>query len=57
MRTKQQWKQAEDIREVAEERRNIRQELRHLAASLHEGSDQAQRAAAEKKLQELEQRW
>ena len=55
MKPKQLWQQVADRRAVADERRNIRNALRQLAASLHDGSDTEQRVAAEKKLQELEQ--
>ncbi len=41
---------------MADEVRSIREELRNIAASLHPGSDAAQRAVAEKNIKELEKR-
>ena len=41
---------------IADEVRSIREELRNIAASLHPGSDAAQRAVAEKNIKELEKR-
>ena len=41
---------------MADEVRSIREELRNIAASLHPGSDAAQRAGAEKNITELEKR-
>ena len=43
-------------RTMADEVRSIREELCNIAASLHPGSDAAQRAVAEKKITELEKR-
>jgi cob(I)alamin adenosyltransferase len=43
-------------RKIVEEVRSIRAELRNIAASLHPQSDANQRAVAEKKITELEQR-
>ena len=41
---------------IAAEVRSIRDALRNIAASLHPGSDAAQRAVAEKKITALEKR-
>jgi cob(I)alamin adenosyltransferase len=43
-------------RKMADEVRSIRAELHNIAASLHPQSDAHQRAVAEKKITELEQR-
>ena len=43
-------------RTMADEVRSIREELCNIAASLHPGSDAAQRAVAEKNIKELEKR-
>jgi len=43
-------------REIADEVRSIRDELRKIAASLYPGSDAKQRAVADKKIKELEKR-
>ena len=43
-------------RNMADAVRSIREELRNIAASLHPGSDAAQRAVAEKNIKELEKR-
>lgn len=43
-------------REISDEVRILRKELRQIAESLDESSDKDQRAAADKKLTELEKR-